>query len=97
MKQRYILELYTRPTCSDCQDAKKYLQENEIPYIDKDVGKNSSLEKELIQLSGTRIVPSFAFYKKGFLGSKKLVKNIIGFEMNKQEITTYVNEKLKTF
>lgn len=91
MKQRYILELYTRPTCSDCQEAKKYLQENEIPYIDKDVSKNSSLEKELIQLSGTRIVPTFAFYKKGFLGSKKLVENIIGFEMNKQEISTYLD------
>lgn len=91
MKQRYILELYTRPTCSDCQEAKKYLQENEIPYIDKIVSKNSSMEKELIQLSGTGIVPSFAFYKKGFLGSKKLVKNIIGFEMNKQEIYTYLD------
>ncbi len=28
MEGKLELELYTRPTCSDCQDAKKYLTSN---------------------------------------------------------------------
>ncbi len=86
MGDKLELELYTRPTCSDCQDAKKYLTSNRIHYADKDVSKNPSLEEELKKISGTRIVPMFAFYKKGLFGKRKLVKHFIGFENNKDEI-----------
>ncbi|MFT4413019.1 glutaredoxin family protein [Fredinandcohnia humi] len=91
MSKDLILELYTRPTCSDCQEAKKFLASKGISYIDKDVSKDESLELEMKQISGTRIVPSFAFYKKGLFGNKKIVKNIIGFEINKQEIKQLLN------
>lgn len=87
------LELYTRPTCSDCQDAKKYLTSNGIHFADKDVSKNLSLEEDLKKISGTRIVPMFAFYKKGLLGKRKLVKHFIGFENNKYEIIRLLNIK----
>lgn len=80
------LELYTRPTCSDCQEAKKYLSSNNIHYADKDVSKDMSLEEDLKEISGTRIVPMLAFYKKGLFGKRKLVKHFIGFENNKDEI-----------
>lgn len=86
MEDKLELELYTRPTCSDCQDAKKYLTSNRIHYADKDVGKNLRLEEDLKKISGTRIVPMFAFYKKGLFGKRKLVKYFIGFENNKDEI-----------
>ncbi len=86
MKEHVHLELYTRPTCSDCQDAKQYLAEHNIEYTHKDVSANKDLEKELQKISGTRIVPMFAFYQKGLFGRKKLVKHFIGFEVNKAEI-----------
>lgn len=86
MKDKLELELYTRPTCSDCQDAKKYLASNRIRYADKDISKNITLEEELRKITGTRIVPMFAFYKKGLFGKRKLVKHFIGFDNNKAEI-----------
>lgn len=72
MKNKTDLELYTRPTCSDCQAAKEYLASHQIDYEDKDVDDNPSLEEELKKVSGTRIVPSFAFYKRGLFGKKSL-------------------------
>jgi len=86
MEDKLELELYTRPTCSDCQDAKKYLTSNRIHFADKDVSKDLSLEKEMKKISGNRIVPMFAFYKKGLFGKRKLIKHFIGFENNRNEI-----------
>jgi len=93
VEDKLELELYTRPTCSDCQDAKKYLTSNRVHYADKDVSKNLSLEEDLKKISGTRIVPMFAFYKKGLFGKRKLVKHFIGFENNKEEIISLLNIK----
>lgn len=92
MEDKLELELYTRPTCSDCQDAKKYLSVNDIPYADKDVSQNLSLEEELKKISGTRIVPLFAFYKKGLFGKRKLIKHFTGFENNKNEIISMLTK-----
>lgn len=91
MKNKLQLELYTRPTCSDCQEAKKYLVSNGIHFADKDVSKTPDLEEKLKRISGTRIVPMFAFYQKGLFGKKKLVKYLIGFENNKSEIISTLN------
>ena len=93
MKGRLELELYTRPTCSDCQDAKRYLSANNIHYVNKDVGEDLSLEEDLKQISGNRIVPMFAFYKKGLFGKRKLIKHFIGFERNRDEIIRLLNPK----
>ena len=92
MEDKFELELYTRPTCSDCQDAKKYLKSKRIHYADKDVSKNLSLEEDLKEISGNRIVPMFAFYKKGLVGKRKLVKYFIGFENNKNEIVSILKK-----
>nr|WP_251047730.1 glutaredoxin family protein [Planococcus sp. ISL-109] len=84
--------LYTRPTCSDCQDAKTYLAEENIAYEHKDVGANPALEEDMKKISGAKIVPVFAFYKKGLFG-KKLTHNFIGFERNKDEILNLLHGK----
>lgn len=86
MKNGIEFDLYTRTICSDCQDAKAYLKANNISYTSKDVGEHPEFEEEMKQISGNRIVPLFAFYKKGFLGRKKLVNHFIGFDNNKEEI-----------
>lgn len=90
MRNNLILELYTRPTCSDCQAAKEYLNGQNIDYSHKILGEDESVEKELKEISGSRIVPSFAFYKKGLFGKKKLIKNFIGFENNMDEIKKWL-------
>ncbi|NQD68906.1 glutaredoxin family protein [Bacillus haikouensis] len=86
MSKNLTLELYTRPTCSDCQAAKEYLAEHNIHYVHKNIGEDDTLEKELIEIAGSRIVPSFVFYKRGIVGKKKFVKYLIGFENNREEI-----------
>ncbi|WP_064092988.1 glutaredoxin family protein [Rossellomorea aquimaris] len=93
MSNDLTLELYTRPTCSDCQAAKEYLSGKNFSYVHKNVGEHEKFEKELKEVSGSRIVPSFAIYKKGLFGKKKLVKNYIGFENNKEEIKEWLGLK----
>ncbi|OAT82031.1 NrdH-redoxin [Bacillus sp. MKU004] len=93
MNQELMIELYTRPTCSDCQAAKEYLSEQHIEYNHKDVGADESLEAEMKETFDSRIVPAFAFYKKGLLGKKKLVKSLIGFEQNREEIEELLGMK----
>lgn len=78
--------LYTRPTCSDCQDAKTYLAAHGISYEHKNVEADPGLEEGMKEISGSRIVPLFAFYKKGVFGKRRLDRHFIGFEENKEEL-----------
>lgn len=78
--------MYTRPTCSDCQDAKAYLAEHHISYIDYDLSKDPAKEQGLIKLSGTRMVPTFVFKDKSLAGLMSKPKVLIGFEQNFDEI-----------
>lgn len=66
--QKVQFELYTRPICSDCQEAKAFLAKNNIPYIGYDLSKEPAKEKELIKIAGSRIVPAFVFKNKSMLG-----------------------------
>ncbi|ANU20025.1 NrdH-redoxin [Planococcus plakortidis] len=90
MGKKLELVLYTRPTCSDCQDAKAYLAEHGIPYEHKNVEGQPGLEEEMKAISGAKIVPVFAFYKKGLFG-KKLAHEFIGFERNRDEIVSLLD------
>lgn len=80
------LEVYTRPTCSDCQEGKAFLAEHHIPYMDHDVSKEPEKEKSLLKLTNTRMVPTFVFREKSLRGFLKKPKILIGFENNKEEI-----------
>lgn len=79
-------ELYTRPTCSDCQDAKVFLAKHNIPYIDHDLSKEPAKEKDLIKIAGVRMVPTFVFENKSMFGLINKPKVLIGFEQNFEEI-----------
>lgn len=84
--KNYQLEVYTRPTCSDCQDLKKFLQSNHIPHKEYDLAKEPSKEKDLIKITGSRIVPALVFSHPSLLGWMRKPKSLIGFEQNKEEI-----------
>lgn len=85
------LELYTRPTCSDCQAAKVFLAEHDISYIDHDLAAHPEKEKDLRKLTGTRMVPTFVLKDPSFLGRWKKPTVYIGFENNLDEIKQLVN------
>ncbi|MFE8703059.1 glutaredoxin family protein [Cytobacillus sp. FJAT-54145] len=93
MKKEILMELYTRPTCSDCQEAKKFLASNHINYVDKDVSRNEELEQDMRKIAGNRIVPLFVFYQTGLFGRKKLLKHFTGYENNREEIHEWLFKK----
>ncbi|MFA1822176.1 glutaredoxin family protein [Virgibacillus oceani] len=82
----YQLEIYTRPTCSDCQDLKKFLNKYQIPHKQYDLEKQPAKEKEMKKLTGNRIVPGIVFSEPPVLGLWKKKKSMTGFEQNKEEI-----------
>jgi Glutaredoxin and related proteins len=84
--KKFQLELYTRPTCSDCQAAKAFLAKENVSYIDYDLTKQPSKEEELIKITGIRIVPAFVFRNKALFGLTSKPKVMIGFETNIDEI-----------
>lgn len=75
MDKNIQLELYTRPTCSDCQESKRYLNSQEISYSHKDVSQNLDLEEEMKKYQATELFPYLFFIKKIF-GVKKSCLNI---------------------
>ncbi|UJL46652.1 NrdH-redoxin [Virgibacillus sp. NKC19-16] len=83
---KYQLEIYTRPTCSDCQDLKKFLQSHRIPHKQYDLSKQPAKEGDLKKITGSRIVPALVFSHPSLLGLVKKPKSMIGFERNKEEI-----------
>ncbi|MFD1065457.1 glutaredoxin family protein [Oceanobacillus locisalsi] len=82
----YHLEIYTRPTCSDCQDLKNFLEEHQIPHTQYDLAKQPEKEEALKKITGNRIVPGIIFSRSSMLGLKKKFKSMTGFEQNKEEI-----------
>ena len=87
------LTLFTRPTWQDCQAAKEFLSQKNVQYVEVDLVKDPDREKELIHLTGTRIVPTFLFVKKKWYGRTKK-KHLIGFEINQDEIKNIVENNL---
>jgi len=49
--------IYSTPTCPYCKKAKAYLQEKGIEYTDIDVSRDESMQKKMIEKSGTISVP----------------------------------------
>lgn len=83
---KYHLEIYTRPTCSDCQNLKKFLEAHHIPHKQYDLAEQPAKEKELKKRTGSRIVPGIVFSEVTVLGLRRTLKSMTGFEQNKEEI-----------
>lgn len=87
----FKLELYTRPTWTDCQAGKEFLSKNNVSYTEYDLTKQPLKEEDLIKITGSRIVPTFVFKHKSLVGLVKKPKVIIGFEQNIDEIRKLIN------
>ncbi len=51
------IEIYTTPTCGHCIQAKKFLKERGVPYIERNVMDDPEALNEMLQLTDTRSVP----------------------------------------
>lgn len=71
------VEIYTSDTCIQCKQAKEYLYNNNIDFIEYNISDNQQYKKELI--------------KKGYLSVPVLVINgqdVLGFDLSRiKELT----------
>jgi glutaredoxin-like YruB-family protein len=52
------IKLYTRHLCGWCVDAKEYLKEHGLPFVEIDVGRDPAANEEMIRLSRQHCVPT---------------------------------------
>lgn len=62
------VKIYTIPTCSDCHFAKRYFNEQQVPYINYNCEENENYAKEVLELTGKQIVPTIIIQDKVFVG-----------------------------
>ncbi len=51
------ITIYSTPTCPYCKMAMQFLQENNIPFQEKDVSKDTNALEEMVKKSGQMGVP----------------------------------------
>lgn len=60
------VKIYTIPTCSDCNFAKRYFKENDILYTDYNCAEDPKYPEEVWNLTGKQVVPGdFFTYDNG--------------------------------
>lgn len=62
------VQIYTIPTCSDCNNAKRYFKEQQIPYTEYNCEEDASYAEEVLKLTGKQIVPTIVINGKVFIG-----------------------------
>lgn len=62
--------IYTTQKCRYCKRAKKFLGENKIPYVEKDINKDKTYKEEHSKLNA-RGVPVFVIGNEISLGFDK--------------------------
>lgn len=51
------VEVYTTPTCGYCHQAKEYLRQRGIPFVEHDVSRDRAAASEMVQRTGQMGVP----------------------------------------
>lgn len=77
------VKVYTIPTCSDCNYAKRFFSEHNVPFIEYNCLENDIYAKEVKDLTGMQIVPTIVIDQKV----------LVGFAENLKEISTILNIK----
>lgn len=62
------VEIYTIPTCSDCNNAKRYFKEHQVPYTEYNCEEDASYAEKVWKLTGKQIVPTIVIDGKVFIG-----------------------------
>lgn len=62
------VKIYTIPTCSDCNFAKRYFEQNDILYTDYNCEEDPKYPEEVWNLTGKQVVPTIVIGNKVFVG-----------------------------
>ncbi|WP_211749244.1 glutaredoxin family protein [Paenibacillus sp. Marseille-Q4541] len=62
------VEVYTTPTCEDCRNFKKFLNENQIAYTEFSIADHPDHADELFNRTGKRLVPTIFIDNEVFFG-----------------------------
>jgi len=57
MSEGKSITIYSTPTCAYCHQAKRYLTEKGVKYLEKDVATDVDARDEMIRISGQMGVP----------------------------------------
>lgn len=75
------VEIYSIPTCSDCNEAKRFFQEHHIPYKDYNCEEDLKYAEEVRKLTRKQMVPTikinghiFVGFSANYEDIKKLLK-----------------------
>lgn len=66
--EQFPVILYTAPQCGSCDLARAYLGKRKVPFTDLDVAKDTKLQKELLEKTGTLTVPTIMVGSKVMKG-----------------------------
>jgi glutaredoxin len=66
--EQFPVTLYTAPQCTSCDLARAYLGKRKVPFTDLDVAKDTKLQKELLEKTGTLTVPTIMIGSKVMKG-----------------------------
>jgi glutaredoxin len=53
------LSVYCAPWCSDCREAKRFLDKHQIPYEEIDIEETPGAADQVIRNTGKRAIPQF--------------------------------------
>ncbi|MCC3373621.1 glutaredoxin family protein [Cohnella sp. REN36] len=62
------VKIYTIPSCSDCNFAKRYFKEHQIPFTDFNCEEDVKYAEEVWNLTGKQVVPTLVIGEKVFVG-----------------------------
>jgi glutaredoxin 3 len=66
------IRIYTTPSCSYCQQAKRLLARKKLPYEEIDVAGDDGKREWLVQATGKRTVPQIFIGEQAIGGSDDL-------------------------
>lgn len=67
--------VYSTPTCSFCNAAKRYLKERSIPFRDIDISRDAKAAADMVRKTGQQGVPVIDVNGKIIVGFDKLKLN----------------------
>lgn len=70
------LIIYTIPTCSDCNYAKRYFKEHQVPFTEYNCEEDAKYAEEVWNLTGKHIVPTIVIGGKVFVGFAENLEEI---------------------
>jgi len=77
--EKYNITIYSTAVCPNCAKTKKFLNENNLPFKNIDIGENPDAVKEMVEKSGQMAVPVIDINGEIIVGFQAgMLKKILG-------------------